>query len=260
MQRVCPQCELQGGLGLREAPFGPGPVAEPDENLPMQSMQLVPRTSGPGLVAIAGQQLALVRRLGRPQFGEVAAVQRGFRLRTEPRRIDVDEPAGPEDDHLVPKLQQAVGSLARECSPGCVQGLVQVVGGRRWREIRPEQVEQVLAVQPLGGIQRKQLDHRLRLGQPPPRCVDRTTADLDAEPSEQLHTHVVAPARSIAPTPQPVVGHAPSCGTSAAGRRRGQSGTTTVTCWTTLLANPPRFHGCSTGWLRPLSSCARAES
>ncbi len=220
VQRVGQQRELQRRLGLREAPLGPGPVAEPDEDLAVQRVQLLARTSHPGLVPIVRQQLALVRRVGRPQPGQVAAAQRRLRLRTEPRRVDVDEPARPEDDDLVPELQQAVGTLAGQRSPGRVQGLVQVVRGCRRREVGPEQVEQILAVQPLRRVEREQLDHRPRLGQPPSRCVDRTTADLDAESPEQLHAHVFAPAQhSCRP------GRGPGCrpgpwGTGGVSRRR----------------------------------------
>ena len=38
------------------------------------------------------------------------------------------------------------------------------------------------------------------------------------------------------------------------------AGTTTVTRCTRLFANPPRFHGCSTGCVRPEASVARAPS
>jgi hypothetical protein len=193
VQRVGLQRQLQGGLRLGRAALGPGPVAQPDQHFPVQRVQLVAGTVGPGLVAVGGQQLPAVRRLGRPQRGQLAAVQRGRGRRTEGRGVDVDQPAGPQHDHLVPQLQQAVGALPGERPPGRVQDLVQVVGGRGRREIRPEQVEQIFAVQPLGRVQRQQLDHRLRLAQPPARGVDRTAADLDGESSEQLYPHLHAP-------------------------------------------------------------------
>ena len=39
-----------------------------------------------------------------------------------------------------------------------------------------------------------------------------------------------------------------------------QSRTVTGTRWTRLLAMPCRFHSCSTGWVPPASSVARASS
>jgi len=73
-----------------------------------------------------------------------------------------------------------------------MEGLVQVVRRGRRRKAGPEQIKQILPMQPLVRLQSEQLDHRPRLARPPPSGVDALTVDLDAEPPEQLHTHLVA--------------------------------------------------------------------
>ena len=115
-------------------------------------------------------------------------------------------------------------------------------------------------------VRAERADTPPRSGSPPPNRTARLAGASNADPPSHLPrcqaTWCQPSSRRCVEQSHPLRDSAPDHErpTMLARPRHGQPTTTTGTSCTRLLANPPRFHGCSTGWLRPLSSCARAES
>ena len=68
--------------------------------------------------------------------------------------------------------------------------LVQVVRGGVGVLVRPQDLEHLVAMQPVAGRQREQLDQIGRLGQAPGRRLDGPTVGLDFETAKQPNSHV----------------------------------------------------------------------
>jgi hypothetical protein len=131
-----------------------------------------------------------------------------------------------EDDGAVYQRQRgrAVGARGVERAAGGKERLVQVVRGCVGVALGPQQLSEALAVHAAVGRQRKDLDQRLRLAQPPRAIGDDAVADGDRETAQQADARLASVARgsplpmSLTPVPE-AVEH-----TSA---RRGRSRTST---------------------------------
>jgi hypothetical protein len=152
-----------------------------------------PPSVGPRLVAVLGQQLAAVRA-ERPLIrGRVAIGSRAGRSSLE--GIDVNP--SPENDRAVQHRQcgRAVSAGAVERAASGIEGLVQVVRGRVGGAVAPQQLGEALAVHAAVGRQRKDLDQRLGLAQPPRTIRDDVVADGDRETAQQANVRLGAVAR-----------------------------------------------------------------
>jgi hypothetical protein len=67
-----------------------------------------------------------------------------------------------------------------------MERLVEIVGGRLRRQVRPELIEEPIAVQAAAG-QGEKLDQVPDLPPPPVLRLDRSIADGDAKAPEQAH-------------------------------------------------------------------------
>jgi hypothetical protein len=144
-----------------------------------QRRELFTTCLGPVVVAVLRQQLPAVqgeggavgtRRLHPPRLG-----------RRRLQRFDVD--LGSQSEHLLADVDR-IGS---QRAPRHVHRLVQVVRGRRRREVAPQHVHHLLAVQPMTMRKSEQLHELTRLLQPPGAGRDRDAVDRSGEPTEQGH-------------------------------------------------------------------------
>jgi hypothetical protein len=133
---------------------------------------------GPGLEPILGQQLPAVQVDRRGQVP-------GLRRRLE--CLDVHpQPLRAKLEHLLAQPQV----LGRQRLAGEVDGLAQVGRGRVRRQLGPEQVHELLAVQAVRRGQRKQLHDRLRLVPAPGLVRDRPRVEPDAKAAQQPDPHL----------------------------------------------------------------------
>jgi hypothetical protein len=101
--------------------------------------------------------------------------------------VDVDpQPLRGELQHLLAQEQM----LRRQRLAGEVDGLAEVAGGRVRRQLGPQHVHELLAVQPLRRGQRQQLHDRLGLAPAPGAVGERPRVDLDAEAAQQPDPHL----------------------------------------------------------------------
>ncbi|MCI0688974.1 MAG: hypothetical protein L0Y54_17345 [Sporichthyaceae bacterium] len=204
---------------------GAGELAAPVQQQPGEpDPQLFPARLGPRLERVLDQQIVGVQlQGGRP----IADLDRTL------ERVHVDpQPGCVQAEQLVPQpnVRRA------ECLPGKVHRLAQV--GRRGvpAELGPEQIHQVLTVQPAIGRQREQLDQSLGSVAAPGLRRHRPGVDLDPEPAEQPHLQLRGLQLRSLRVPPPLV-HAPilrapawdrpgagSTGTPAERSRNGGSG------------------------------------
>ena len=77
---------------------------------------------------------------------------------------------------------------------------MQVVTGGVAVEIRPELINELIAVQPVRRFQGQQLDQRLRLAQPPRAVGDRPVTLGDLETTQEPDSHCRCPA-PLGPSP-----------------------------------------------------------
>jgi hypothetical protein len=79
-----------------------------------------------------------------------------------------------------------------EDAPGSVQGRAQIVGCGLRFEVRPQQIHQLLAVEPVLRSQCQQLDDRDRLAPPPRGILYLARPNADAELSQELDAQILA--------------------------------------------------------------------
>jgi hypothetical protein len=158
------------------------PAADQAQQVQLALPELLARCLGPLLVPVRGQQFAAVQRerlaggRGIPG-GERPAGQFG-----EPDRVDGHAAAGTQDD-LVAAQHHRVRHA--EGTPGEVRRLVQLRHRLGDRVLRPDPVDNLLAMQPPPRRQREHLHHRRRVAAIPAGLGDRGSADRHGEPAEQ---------------------------------------------------------------------------
>ena len=190
-ERSSPSSRLRPTNELVSAgrPRGPGvePSAASSRSRPSRSLgELFPPAGGEVVVAVLGQELAAVER-------ERGAVARGFRGGPSRDGRLLEE----LDVHCRMKLEQPISCLDRLGPEGPsrrMHGLIQVVGAGRGAELRPERVDQLLAVQTLPRCEREQLHELPALPQPPGALRHRLGLDRGRKAAEE---------------PDPDVRHAP---------------------------------------------------
>ncbi len=149
----------------------------------------------PLLVAVLGQQLALVRVERRPVGGRIAPSARPGPGLLESLDIDPDRRLGAELDQVVVQLDagRAVKADRVEGAPRRKDRLVQVVAGRGLVAIRPEQLCGLPRVHPPFGREREQLDQGLGLAQPPSVVGNHLATQSDRErPKKADAQHLIA--------------------------------------------------------------------
>ena len=186
--------------------------------------ELVAPVDRPVVVAVLRQQLAAVDR----ERGSVR------RRRPGPARVGggsleaVDVDVGGEEEHLVAKLDR----LRVERAPRDVHGLVEIVRRSGRSAVAPEHVHHLLAVQPVAGSEREQLDQLARLLQPPGLVRHGLSVHGGGEPAEKgdrdvCHTprmpYRAAPGKSRAGEVSRRDGRGPTARSRARGRRRGRT-------------------------------------
>lgn len=135
----------------------------------------------PLLVAVLGQQLAVVGVERRPVGGGVASLSRSRGGLLEGDDVDPDGIVRAERHHVLLQLQ-ATAALEPgrvERAPRREDRLMQVVPGGGRVAARPEQLGGLVSVEALLGRQREQLDQGLRLAQSPGVVGDRVAAQAD---------------------------------------------------------------------------------
>jgi hypothetical protein len=146
---------------------------------------------GPLVEAVLGKEIADVER---ERLLGVAPPRRRL------ERVDVDpQVVGLQAQQVVAQPDLPGGHRP----PGEMQRLGQPPVSRSKVEIRPENVDQLLAVHPVAGRHGQQLDQRRRTA-PPPRVLGHgLAADFRAEPTEHedaqapIHAASVPPRRSV---------------------------------------------------------------
>ena len=168
---------LVGGLVLQQALPEP-PLAQ---HLHEQAAEMLARACRPLLVALVGQQIAGVQRRGLPARAR-ASRERGARSGLEGLDVGGDARARPQ---LHMAAAQHHGIRGPQDAPGEVRRLVQVAGARRRRQVRPQGVDDLLAVQPVPRLQGEQLDELRRAPVVPVLGRHRPPVDLDGVRAEQ---------------------------------------------------------------------------
>ena len=134
------------------------------------------------VVAILREQLAAVEREGRPVGGGGPDPARVGRCELQP--VDVDH--GREGENFVPELDR----LGAERPARHVHRLVQVVRCRGRAAVTPQHVHRLLAMEPVLGREREQLDELSCLLQAPGRLGHGDAVDGRREAAEQGHADV----------------------------------------------------------------------
>ncbi len=161
------------GLGQQAEVEAPQPLA------PRRGPVLVP-VLRQEVTAIEGNRLLIGTRILCAASGSGGDLEGGG--------VDPQLAVGPERQHLAlpPQRLSRRRNGRREGAAGDVEHVPQVVAGGGGVEVRPEQVEQLVAVEGVVGGQRQQLHQRARLAQSPGPVVDRPCPDLDAKAAEEL--------------------------------------------------------------------------
>ena len=142
------QLDVGGLVGCIE-PQDVLPATRGPEQLQVPSSQPSALLRCPLRVAVVGQELAAVqadRRLVVDESVDAAACERLARGGVEAPRVNDDVGPREEDDHV---LAEDDGVSLAERGAGVVRGLVQPRPGLVDRELRPQQVEQTLPVEPV---------------------------------------------------------------------------------------------------------------
>ena len=152
---------------------------------------LSPRLS-PVLVGIFGEQCPAVEGgslLGNQGVAALPGSAHGFRKGIH---IDVHVIRWSQEQPITVTLEEGLrgGASGLETPSGVMQGPAQIVGRVFYIEIRPEDVEQVLAMQPMPRLQRQQFDYGCRSPLPPESCGNLLITDADVESAKQLHLEV----------------------------------------------------------------------
>ncbi len=156
----------------------------------VRTVQRIPARRRPVLVPILGQQLAGVaveRRLVDERVARGAGACRRLLegLHVHPDRLlTLEHQRIPAQVEVGRRLRRT--ELRLERAPRGVDRLVQVVCRRLGMLLRPERVHELLALELVPRRQGEQLDQVLRLAEPPVGVVDRSRADGDPKPAEQM--------------------------------------------------------------------------
>ena len=145
-----------------------------------QLRELFATPLGPVVVAVLREQLAAVER-------EHGAIRRGClhppRIRgRQLEQVDVDVDVSRKRQHLVADVDRVRAKRA----PRDVHRLMQVVRGRSRRELAPEHVECLVAMQTMAACKSEQLHELARLLQAPRGVGHDDTVDRRLETPEQL--------------------------------------------------------------------------
>ena len=145
----------------------------------------------PRLVAILGEQLAAVKRERRPIVRRLTGLAGMGDGRLEGVDVDLHAPAREQRQDVVAQREHGrslrAGRLQRP--PGDVQRLMEVVGRRLGRPLRPQQLGRPLPVDSTLRRQREQLHQALGLTQPPRALRHHLLADTNREGAEQPNLH-----------------------------------------------------------------------
>nr|BFE70399.1 hypothetical protein GCM10020092_037000 [Actinoplanes digitatis] len=175
------------------ASAAPSPGRQLDEQLTEEFPEFLAPRCRPVLEPVLGQQVTGVRGDRGAQAGQAAVGAGGRGEPLEVPHVDVDEAARAQHHHVVVQLHQpGVRSVAGEHAPGDVQRLVQIVRGRRDRPVRPQHVQQHVAVHPLVRREREQLDQRPGLAQAPLAGLDGRSVAVHLELTEQPDLHATS--------------------------------------------------------------------
>jgi hypothetical protein len=158
--------------------------------------QRLPAGGEPVLVQVLGQQVAGVQRRGGRVGRRLTRAVGGRRGGLERRHVDDQWPHGLRRPQHQPAAGQGEGAgrerggratvPRRQCVPGHVQGLAQIVGPGCRRVVGPERLQDLVAVQALARRQGEELHQALGLAQPPGALRHRPAAGPDAEAAQQL--------------------------------------------------------------------------
>ncbi len=163
-------CLLVEGLGGDEV----GPPLGRAEHLDVSHAKALPLLVGPLLVAVVGQQVPAVeleRLLG---TRDVTVGPVGVRGLLEGVHVDDDLCVGEQRDHVARQHHAARTAQGR---PRVVGGLVQARRSLREIQVRPQEVDQLFAVQPPSRAKREELDQRCRTAAPPGIVRDGQAVD-----------------------------------------------------------------------------------
>ena len=158
------------------------PLAVQAQQVQVTLAELLATGLGPLLVPVRGQQLAAVQRERLAGRRGVPRSERPAGQFTELDRVHGHAAAGIQDDLIAAqhyRFRHADGA------PGEVRRLVQLRHRLGDRVAGPDQVDDLLAMQPPPRRQREHLHHRRRVAAFPAGLGDRDSADRHGEPAEQ---------------------------------------------------------------------------
>ena len=145
----------------------------------------------PRLVAILGEQLAAVKRERRPIVRRLTGLAGMGDRRLEDVNVDLHAPARKQRQHVVTQREHRrslrAGRLQRP--PGDIQRLMEVVGRRLGRPLRPQQLGRPLPMDSTLRRQREQLHQALGLTQPPRALRYHLLTDTNREGAKQPNLH-----------------------------------------------------------------------
>jgi hypothetical protein len=158
-----------------------------------EAAQFLAPPDGPILEAIFREQVAGVQIESRRVRCRIVATAR--RLRRPLERLDVDPQRSGrlERQDLVLEHQRRSTSDSRgrwrESATSDVERLVQVVGGGFWLKLRPQLLDDLLAVQTVARRQCEQLYEASGLAAPPLGMLDRAYTNRYVKAAEKLYPH-----------------------------------------------------------------------
>ena len=159
------------------------PPGQPQEVEVPQAKLLAPFL-GPLLVAVLGRQLARVEPEGAAGGVGVTLGQRTASGVLEGVDVDLRVDAGEQVHHVVPQ-HHGVGQARRLA--GVVRGLVQLGAGLVERVVRPDEVDDLLAVELAVRSEGQHLDQRRGMAAAPAPRRHGVAVDGDLEAAEELH-------------------------------------------------------------------------
>lgn len=200
VQRIDGECARQGIECLRVLSDRGGRVRDVDEQIAERRPEFLTRPDGPVLEPVLRQQIARIRGDRGAKVRQLTAGPAQCRQPFERPYVDLDEPVREQYDEVITQLQQSVARLVtRKHPPRDVQGLVEIVDRRRRRPVRPQHLEQHVAMQPLITRQREQLDQRPRLPQPPHQRTNGSPPTINPKTTQQPNPHLTLPALIVGP-------------------------------------------------------------
>ena len=175
--------EGQVGALVARVEFGHRrPATVQPQQVQVTALELLAARLGPLLVPVPRQQFAAVQRERLAGHGGVPGAERLAGQLLELDRVHGHAAAGAQD-HLVAAQHHRVWHP--DGAPGEVRRLVQLGYRLGDRVLRPDQVDDLLAMQPPARRQGEHLHHRRRVPALPAGVDDGDSADRHGEPAEQ---------------------------------------------------------------------------